>query len=123
MDFILVTPSIYQATNFFTYRQGLKPLSQSTIFSELKRVPRSPTLLGKRHGGLLHGGLLGHGGGGGGGPGGQYVTNINNYGPSHAGAAVGPPPHHVNYGHGNGKLTSTQLFTDSRRSVVGTTTD
>nr|CAH7745727.1 unnamed protein product [Callosobruchus chinensis] len=93
------------------------------LTSELKRVPRSPTLLGKRHGGLLHGGLLGHGGGGGGGPGGQYVTNINNYGPSHAGAAVGPPPHHVNYGHGNGKLTSTQLFTDSRRSVVGTTTD
>ncbi|CAH1965218.1 unnamed protein product [Acanthoscelides obtectus] len=72
----------------------------------LSRMKRSPTLLGKRHHGglLLGGGLLGHGGvGPSGGGGGQYVTNINNYGPSHAGVASHPEvDHHVNYGHGQG---------------------
>ncbi|VEN47369.1 unnamed protein product [Callosobruchus maculatus] len=75
------------------------------LTSEVKRVPRSPTLLRKRHGGLLlGGGLLGHGGGAASGPGGQYVTNINNYGPSSVGGAVPHPhvDHHVSYGHGHG---------------------
>ncbi|KAJ8936485.1 hypothetical protein NQ314_012349 [Rhamnusium bicolor] len=75
------------------------PIESPNEFQNLNRAIRSPTFK-KKPGGLL-GGLLGGTGGGHGG-GGNYITNINNYGPYHPQQTASYHPHQTtNYGHGH----------------------
>ncbi|XP_018565666.1 putative glycine-rich cell wall structural protein 1 [Anoplophora glabripennis] len=57
------------------------PVNKQNEHEILNRGIRSPHIFKKKPLGLL--GALGGGGGGGGYGGGNYVTNINNYGPNH----------------------------------------